>query len=567
MPSPSPFQTLPLHVVEMIVEHVAASVRRLPSEKRNYGDSIEKHQMLQIPLLWVCRNFRAIVHPRIYKCYELKFEWYVDRVRGTPTGLPNGLEQLRGPFHLVAKEVKMLVGAWTIFSGFASGALTHYPYNGCSFPLARTLEISFHRSNEQEKRPAVLLAAEANITTFLQRIRQMMPRLSMVKLVGGLTSREQREASIPHLDSLATQLIGLVSRVDFTSGRDRVIPLLQLDAARNLMYLRTNFDLQGARTVWLIRQSAPTLQHLRIMSHSDTDLAGVITGVDGRFVEYTCLHTLVVRLRGNPGMPRQYNFDGAVPFPNLRRLITGGGYPFGDDLVMFKGNAATLEALKLTLTRELVATLLQRNIFTPTSHPKLQCVMFELPERMTSLNHVYGPGVIRLMADIAPGAAVREISRWYLDNEPPHVLSLFDNHTSLRILALPNLRLSIWSAMTLIKSLPLLSDLHAEAPTLDPIPSGVNRRDVVAYVSSNYSPMGAKFQCWHIENNRVEYSEEEVVPFLLLALVCPNFDHILVVFYMREMLAKQLEKAIHKTTPRKHAARWCRLVSHIQNYC
>ncbi|KAJ2239985.1 hypothetical protein GGI13_007825 [Coemansia sp. RSA 455] len=266
-------------------------------------------------------------------------------------------------------------------------------------------------------------------------------------------------------------------------------------------------------------------------------------------------------------MPRQYNFDGAVPFPNLRRLITGGGYPFGDDLVLFKGNAATLEALKLTLTRELVATLLRRNIFTPTSHPKLQCVMFELPERITSLDHIYCPGIIRLMMDIAPGAAVREISKWYLDNEPPHVLSLFGNHTSLRILALPNLRLSIWNAMALIKSLPLLSDLHAEAPTLDPMPSGVNRRDVVAYVSSNYPPIGARLQCWHIENNRVEYSEEEVVPFLLLALVCPNFDHILVVFYMREMLAKQLEKAIHKTTPRKHAARWRRLVSHIQNYC
>ncbi|KAJ2242321.1 hypothetical protein GGI13_007005, partial [Coemansia sp. RSA 455] len=273
--------------------------------------------------------------------------------------------------------------------------------------------------SNQEEDPAELLDAKNNITDFVQRIQQMMPRLSMVKLVGGLTPREQGDVVYRQFESLATKLIGLVSQVDIDSGHDRVIPFLRLDAGRNLTYLRTNFDLQGARTEWLIRQSAPTLQHLRIMSHSDIDLVGIITGVDGGFVE----------LGMSWKKPQQYNFDGAVRFSNLRRLVTGGGYPFGDDLVLFKGNAATLKLLKLTLTRELVATLLKRNIFTPTSHPKLQCVMLESHERVASLNHIYGPGVIRLMMDIAPGAAVREVFNWSLSQEPyPLVLSTWQLH-------------------------------------------------------------------------------------------------------------------------------------------
>ncbi|KAJ2033602.1 hypothetical protein GGI03_005737, partial [Coemansia sp. RSA 2337] len=243
MPSPSPLQTLPPLIVEIIVDHVAASVRHQPPKWRYFGGAIENYRMLQVPLLWVCRNFRAIVRPLIYKCYELKFEWNKDRVRRTPTGLPSGLEQLRGPFHLVAKEVKMLVGACTIFSGFASGALSHSPYNGYSFPLARTLEISFRRSNEQERNPVALPVAEANITTFLQRIQQMMPRLGMVKLVGGLTPREQGDVVYHQFESLTTQLIGLVSQVDIDSGCNRVVPFLRLNTVRNLTYLCTNFDL------------------------------------------------------------------------------------------------------------------------------------------------------------------------------------------------------------------------------------------------------------------------------------------------------------------------------------
>ncbi|KAJ2045864.1 hypothetical protein H4S04_005393 [Coemansia sp. S16] len=155
-----------------------------------------------------------------------------------------------------------------------------------------------------------------------------------------------------------------------------------------------------------------------------------------------------------------------------------------------------------------------------------------MPPSVLQFNFADDPKIIQFMLDIAPDAAVRKISNWYLDQVPPPVLSLFSRHASIQVLSLPGLRLSLWGAMTLIQSLPLLSDLHAQAPTLDPMPAGVTVRNVVTYVK----------------------------PFLLLALACPNFDYAAAVDYEREKFAKLLEKTIDTAAYKNHAPRLRRLL-------
>ncbi|KAJ2056248.1 hypothetical protein GGI17_006293 [Coemansia sp. S146] len=261
-------------------------------------------------------------------------------------------------------------------------------------------------------------------------------------------------------------------------------------------------------------------------------------------------------------MPRRYTSTDAVPFPSLRCLTSHGDRPVGDDLVLFRGNAATLEFLQLTLTHELVAALLQHDVFTPTNHPKLQCVMLKPPPDMALVNYVDNPELVQLMVDIAPGAAVRQISCWNIDQlTRPLVLSLFCKHASLQVLALPDVCLSIWDAMTLIQSLPLLSDLHAKAPTLDPMPAGVTKCRLISYVCSKYSPMSTRFRCWHIGRGDVEFTKDAVIPFLLLALACPNFDYDAVVYDRHEPFVKLMEKVIGMATYKKHASRLRRLLN------
>ncbi|KAJ2066849.1 hypothetical protein GGI08_001671 [Coemansia sp. S2] len=572
MPSLSPLQTLPLHAVELIVDHIADNIRIAEDNTHRAAANIDygffkNHRILLMPLLWVCRNFRAVVYSRFFKYYGLRCGKGADKAIGRPYGLPPCLEGLDGHFRITAKELTIFIDLLTVYSGKALVALSREPFSGCSFPLVRTLEINLFNGPGDTDATAVPLDVEANISAFVRRIQQMAPKLNMVKLTGGFRLREQISTDILLFDNLTTQLLQLASQIEITDNLFKAPHSVQVDAIRNLTYVHTDSFIDIEQTTRLIRLSAATMQHLVFVAGLEDDFSGVIQDVDGGFVTYPCLHTLVVR----PGMywikPRRYTFTDAVPFPSLRRLDCRGDYPFGDDLVLFRGNATTLEVLRLTLTRELAAALLRHNVFTHTSHPKLLAVMLKPPLGMVQANHVDDSEIIQLMLDIAPDAAVREISNWYLDQAPPPVLSLLNRHTSIQILALPALRLSLWDAMTLIQSLPLLSDLHAQAPTLDPLPAGATKRTLVKYVCSNYSPMGKRFRCWHFGCVNVKYLKDTVKPFLLLALACPNFDYAAIVYYDRETFAKLLEKTIDTIAFKKHAPRLRRLLPHVQNYC
>ncbi|KAJ2027364.1 hypothetical protein IWW57_002641 [Coemansia sp. S610] len=227
---------------------------------------------------------------------------------------------------------------------------------------------------------------------------------------------------------------------------------------------------------------------------------------------------------------------------------------------MFRGNAATLEFLQLELDHRLAAALIREQVFTPTSHPKLQCVMLTSPSGSSFSSSTIEPGFLQLMFDIAPGAAVRSISRLTFDEPIPRLLSLLGKHAFLQVLSLPDQRLVVWEALTLIKSLPLLSDLRGKAPKLHPMPESLEFDDLVGYVHTTYSPMATRFRCCHIDEDKEDYVADSVVPFLLLALACPNFDYVAVPLNHRGRFAEQLWKEINKPMFEVFAPRLRRLI-------
>ncbi|KAJ1886059.1 hypothetical protein GGH92_010920, partial [Coemansia sp. RSA 2673] len=107
-------------------------------------------------------------------------------------------------------------------------------------------------------------------------------------------------------------------------------------------------------------------------------------------------------------------------------------YPFDEDQVLLQSNAATLKLLKLTLTCEQAAALLQHKVPKPTSHPKLQGVMLETLQRFKlSIN----TDLIRLTLNIAPGAAIKIIFSGYFYRLHLLTLSLLRKHTRLQDLS------------------------------------------------------------------------------------------------------------------------------------
>ncbi|KAJ2582718.1 hypothetical protein GGH95_001385, partial [Coemansia sp. RSA 1836] len=185
MRTSTPFQLLPEHIVRQIVHYVAFS-SRMQFEDID-GDANER-KLLQLPLLWVCHNFRAVVLARFCSHRHLDisdFKNEEERVAFASHSWPDSHWDLGFPGHNLAKELDIDLDLWSVFTGQALQLLSSAPYNGCSFPLVRKISINMDIQEEDgdENSPAaggkhkICLPPDttANIAAFVLRLKEMAP--------------------------------------------------------------------------------------------------------------------------------------------------------------------------------------------------------------------------------------------------------------------------------------------------------------------------------------------------------------------------------------------------------
>ncbi|KAJ2065441.1 hypothetical protein GGI17_000254 [Coemansia sp. S146] len=436
------------------------------------------------------------------------------------------------------------------------------PYDGCTFPQARKFTFALVTECGYAKDDGCLPPdTEANILAFTQRIKGMAPRVNKVFLGIADKDGELVTSSGKHMRSLLSNLSKLTNVTLLTNGYRQLMACLDLLPVCKLTCINFEIRSDASQILQLARLTAQTLQTISIWSHYGADISGLIRGdANDECVEYPCLHTLTMLFNNGSNIRQGSSFKDAVPFPNLQRLAMYLSYPFSDD-VAFRGNATTLEYLKLDLTDELVALLANHNVLTRISHPKLKCV--------NTGWHIYQPlspfmtaaAYLKFALSIVPDASTRVIDYWFERTKaPPSVLSILGDYASIQVLVLPRVRLSFWEAISLIKALPLLSDLRTCVPTLGEIPQGVTDADLPEYARLAYAPMDKRFQCWHIASHS-EYGRVELVTFmLLLALICPNLDYTAVYKNCRESFMKEMRKQIDEPRFREYAPRLSRLL-------
>ncbi|KAJ2430649.1 hypothetical protein GGF41_000899 [Coemansia sp. RSA 2531] len=247
-----------------------------------------------------------------------------------------------------------------------------------------------------------------------------------------------------------------------------------------------------------------------------------------------------------------------VPFPTLRILSLTGRCPFGDDTI-FRGNAATLESLVLKTNHDDIVKLVERGVFTPTSHPRLQCVKILHTGYYGSRHYASYVEYLSLLLSIAPNVAVRSFPCGESQPDIPSMISILGGYPNIQVLSLPEVYLSLWNAILLIKSLPLLSDLHSRTPYHIQLPANVREKELPVYMLSNYKPMGQRFRCWHISKTSA-YVSETARFLLLLALICPNFDYCVPPKDEFREYMYELRRAIDSDGFKDHAPRLRRLL-------
>ncbi|KAJ2640915.1 hypothetical protein GGF44_002357, partial [Coemansia sp. RSA 1694] len=374
----SPLQIFPLHIVKNIVSHLPNKGRLVPDAPD--ADSEEDLKPL-IPLLWTCHIFRAVVYSRFSARYELLLDSSRDAVDAQWISWPRCLRKTpRSASHLVS-ELTITLSIRTASRSEALEMLSHTLYSGCTFTKARSLILNFFwLASEPENRggPISILDTKADIHLFVQGIKHIAPAVSDISVCPSRAADDLTHRSSRYFGNLVAQLYQLGSRIMYTSHFLDVPMQLQLDTINGLVhinYCMNCYTDTGNRTqlMQLARLNAPTLQLLAIKMQPSADISSLFLDTDGSYAEYSQLHTLKLELSTHSTSSPQSGSTSVVPFPHLRHLAITAEYPFDDD-TPFRGNATTLEYLKLRLRDSTFEMLDRYRVFTPTSHPRLRYV-------------------------------------------------------------------------------------------------------------------------------------------------------------------------------------------------
>ncbi|KAJ2022143.1 hypothetical protein IWW57_001676 [Coemansia sp. S610] len=570
----SPLQLLPLHVVKLIVDHVVGSSRL---RYDGVQAKLRVYRELLRPLHSVSHNFRDIALSYYWKTLKINLtnkDFGDSHGYDPPLGVTDTLFHLADHFgyptcHL-AKDVTIFLDERAVFSGKALEMLCVGDYASCPFPAARKVSFIFIDDSMEEEGDddddddlAIDLAkAEANTRAFVKRIKQMAPSVSEIRIKLPDCDDFSSAVSQP-LSDLVSQLFEFASCIDYNFESYDADPLhLRLDTTDSLTHIRYKSEASRGNVdefIQLAKRNALTLQSLLLEDESGFDVLSLVRNDDGRCVTYPCLLSLYLYAfnfgREMLGRPI---FRGTAPFPILRRLRILLDSPFDDD-TFFRGNAATLEQLSFYLDMRSVSMLRKYQVFVPDSHPKLQAVQLSLTVDFGLESFASPAEAMEFIHTIGSGAAVLE----YNVEREVDIFSSLDNHACIQVLILRTLPLELATVLNLIKSLPLLSDLHTGMPSLGPMPDGVTMDALPEYVVSQYAPMGERFRCWHFYNGHSRHCndlETYVTCVLMLALACPNFDYAVPPSGIRNLFMERLRKEMTSDRFKPYAPRLRRLL-------
>ncbi|KAJ2028725.1 hypothetical protein IWW57_002025, partial [Coemansia sp. S610] len=560
VPGPAPCGIVQDRLPEYLILDFVTSNSRLLDAGISKG-SILNWRMLA-PILTVCPSFTPVALAQMFERFSIRLTNPLDFHSNIP------IYQLCSPEEVIAyacrwtRTIVIFVDILDVYSGAAREWLLSKPYADWKFLKARSVRFVFFMPQILEEPVASAIASsdsELNISAFVQRVRQVVP-VAMeisVSLKAGLSDMARFPTEL--LGSFVSQLSQNAAVIDYKFGYQPEIVDLQLGGLRSLTYNSMNTADGGKQVVALAQNNAATLQVLEISVHIFTGMTSLIRCPDGSYVQYPCLQTLQLQDQPRVDAPRLPEFPGAVPFPSLRQLALDGEFYFGDDTV-FRGNAATLESLTLLLDSRTAMFLRNHRVFTPLSHPKLHYVDIAVDDDSELGFFETRVDCVKFVLSIGPSAPVRAIQWPPSGPEIQSAISVFGEYACIQVLQLPSLLLNLWDAIALVKALPLLSDLYAPCPDLGPLPHGVAKHKLPAYVIANYAPMGKHFRCWHLESLDHGSTKKVVRCILLLALVCPSFDYAAIDPFNRQSFMAHMKQLITTDGFRPHALRLRRLL-------
>ncbi|KAJ2427865.1 hypothetical protein GGF41_001542, partial [Coemansia sp. RSA 2531] len=268
---------------------------------------------------------------------------------------PVWVKQKSLPYNVenLAKEIRVSAPMSGIASGMAQKLLVDYLGDTQCFPLVYKLTISvidYYGQYTDSKCNSI-----PNTLEFAKLLKSMAPAATTIEIACQEFSTQEvntidnfgPNSKDDILKALATVLYASTKRANLYMYKAGIEKLSTIDDIPPLSSINFGYSFSQPAHKVLVRKSASTLQYL------DIDISNanmILYGTDGEAVVYPNLQHLQLRWCAKHDTDPMVVTAETVLFPVLRTLQLGSHYPFNND-VLFRGNAATLEYLQITLDR------------------------------------------------------------------------------------------------------------------------------------------------------------------------------------------------------------------------
>ncbi|KAJ1925745.1 hypothetical protein GGI09_000364 [Coemansia sp. S100] len=354
MSSPlSLFQTLPLLILEKVVEYLAERPRD------SFDTDIDKRNECKevlYPLLSVSERWREAALASLCDNCQIRFDNSPKGLSMTYLALPSGFPFPRHRGQSLVKQVIVNVPSWSDiysrkFRNISSRSKVDFPV----FPSATILMVCVITYGVNSRKPGrrILPASIAPSTNrnkravdFSRALRRLVPAATeIVVSFHSLGSTDERNMEL--CDVLVSELCcGNITRLLVESRSWSSLVSLSLQGLSGLTSITQGPHMACEPFVRIAHHSAGTLKQLSIELESEADWRALIYGDTKTPAVYSSLTSLCMEIDNIPYAESWEAIEDVALFPVLRNLTMWGVYPFDDDS-LFRGNGKTLRNLDI----------------------------------------------------------------------------------------------------------------------------------------------------------------------------------------------------------------------------
>ncbi|KAJ2015652.1 hypothetical protein GGI14_004147 [Coemansia sp. S680] len=553
MVSPT-FQTLPMLIVELVVEYLEERTRT------SLDGSIERHnsnKLVLTPLLWVSESWRLAALSSICDNCSLVFNYSAKGYEVIYPAWPANFSLPHFNRDKLVKRIVTLAPSWNrICSGTFSSTSTGPIYESAMFPTATSLVVFLSEGGDSRpvisargKTSASSLAStirDAAVAGFARSLLQLAPAatgISMYFCTPGVTSQQNKGLCNVLVSELCA---GSVSRVEIDSAPGCSLPSLQLHGSPGLTSL-----LQGlgqvctpfARIAYL---NAGTMKDLAIRPTTKAEWLTLIYGDTKTPAVYTSLTSLILPIEGVPHSVKWAEIKDVEPFPALVKLSIYGAYPFEDDL-LYRGNGGSLKALRIPFGAVARNLLSKHRVLNRSGVTQMNMIDLDF---ITDADNMLVTGRGNTIVKQHMDRMLEVTTQLSLANDTPDT-QLFNaikdapRTAILQHLTLCDLPFDTDKIIEVISALPTLVGLTCElkrsVPNVKMLP--LNKQPKILH--DRYYPLSNNFRRMTIMIDEKNIWAKKIAAVAMqIAVICPKFVHVDIAVEIREVFRREIAWAM-----------------------